>query len=110
VHDFDFGVEFDAFSKTKISFLNTGCGKDALALALLSRRVLVLPKKIQCRRKKDEECTIESQFFVDRMLTCNRALMGAMGHFDKPDEISNCSECKRLCLELFFFLSFFSSV
>ena len=80
--------------------------KDALALALLSRRVLVLPKRVECRGQRGSSCFLESQFNADRMLTCNRALMGINGYWDYPDKLDNCTECSRSFFFFFFFIFF----
>lgn len=74
--------------------------KDALALALLSRRVLVLPRKMRCRSNERHSCFVESLFDADRLLTCNRALMGQSGYWDWPDKLTNCTECERLSFKL----------
>ncbi len=66
---------------------------EALTLALLAGRSLVLPRRVQCKSSA-AGCSVESQYEVDRMLQCNRALMGIRGYGDVPDKLA-CTDCAR---------------
>jgi hypothetical protein len=82
--------------------------RDALALALLSRRVLLLPRRMKCRGPAKRACHVETLFDADRLLTCNRAMMGHSGYWSWPDKLTNCTECERCVVvagNLFVFLT-----
>ena len=64
-----------------------------LLLALLSRRTLVLPRRIACAARRSG-CTLESQFRADRLLLCGRAVAGEPGYGDEPDRLL-CTDCAR---------------
>ena len=68
----------------------------AMALALLSRRTLILPE-ISCLShpiRRQAKCSIDEYFRIDLLLECNRALTGKIGYRGVPDSIERCEPCK----------------